>query len=250
MPQHRRSEDEPVLDPPDGTLDLRIRKRIRTKDMVQKEALRLFDEKGYDQTTVDDIAHAAAMSPRTFFRYFPTKEDVVLWDEYDEYPMENVLRLRSDEDVLTQLTLRVRELFARVYRDDPDRVLARTRLSFTVPEVRARFLDQQLMMLGPYIARIEELVGVHQDDMTIRVSLVAIFGAIFVALERWQRNGGRDDLLQLVDEAFGTLVGTADRLRDTARAAEGSGAPSGARETPAAASRSSSRLTEGRRPAR
>ena len=58
--------------------DLRERKRTKTRLMIQAEAFRLFAEKGYENTTVDDIAFAAAISPRTFFRYFPTKEDVVL----------------------------------------------------------------------------------------------------------------------------------------------------------------------------
>src|SRR5215475_6141459 len=63
--------------------DLRERKRTRTRLAIQAEAIRLFAEKGYENTTVEDIAYAAAISPRTFFRYFPTKEDVVIWDEYD-----------------------------------------------------------------------------------------------------------------------------------------------------------------------
>jgi len=49
--------------------------------MIQPEALGLFREQGYENTTVEAIAFAAAISPGTFFRYFPTKEDVVLWDE-------------------------------------------------------------------------------------------------------------------------------------------------------------------------
>src|SRR5215468_1308232 len=77
--------------------DLRERKRTRTRLAIQAEAIRLFAEKGYDNTTIEDIAYAAAISPRTFFRYFPSKEDVVLWDEYDPVLDDLVAARPADE---------------------------------------------------------------------------------------------------------------------------------------------------------
>src|SRR6266516_3521141 len=91
------------------SFDLRERKRTSTRLMIQTEALRLFTEKGYAQTTVEEIADAAAISPRTFFRYFPNKEDVVIWDEYDPLALDLLASLlaRTRGAVTDELTLRV-----------------------------------------------------------------------------------------------------------------------------------------------
>ena len=62
---------------------MRERKKAKTRAAIQVHALRLFAAQGYDATTVEQIAEAAEVSPSTFFRYFPTKEDVVLHDGYD-----------------------------------------------------------------------------------------------------------------------------------------------------------------------
>src|SRR5512142_91384 len=128
---------------PDRSSGLRQRKRIRTKQLVQNEALRLIAEKGYEQTTVDDIAHAAAMSPRTFFRYFPTKEDVVIWDEYDDIPLgDEVRKLGREGPPMTRLVGMIRALEGNLYRKNPDLLLLRTKLCLSVPEIRARALEQ------------------------------------------------------------------------------------------------------------
>jgi AcrR family transcriptional regulator len=218
MPHHTIPED-PEPNPANDSSDLRRRKRIRTKQMVQKEALRLFVDKGYDQTTVDDIAHAAAMSARTFFRYFPTKEDVVLWDEYDERPMQEVLQIRPGDDPFVQLILRVREIFADIYHKDPELLLTRIKLSFTEPEVRARFFDEQLKLIGPYFEQLADAIGADRDDLRLPVTLGALYGAMMVAVERWQRHDGQDDLLRLFDDAVAALAASATDLRDTIQAA-------------------------------
>jgi AcrR family transcriptional regulator len=63
--------------------DWRHREKNATRDRIRASALRLLGEQGYDTTTVEQIAAAAGVSHMTFFRYFPTKDDVALSDSYD-----------------------------------------------------------------------------------------------------------------------------------------------------------------------
>jgi AcrR family transcriptional regulator len=179
---------------------------VRTKLMIQAEALRLFGEKGYEQTTVDDIAEAAAMSPRTFFRYFPTKEAVVLWDEYDDKPLTEIVAARPDGEPLVRLISAIRAIIAGVHDRDRDLLLARTKLSFRVPEIRARFLDLQLSTAASVFPRLTVALGGDPDDLGMRVMLTAMFAAMLVAVEQWQREDGREELLDVVDRAILALA--------------------------------------------
>jgi AcrR family transcriptional regulator len=77
-------------------LGLRERKKIRTNETFQREAYRLFDENGYANTTVEQIAEAAEVSPSTFFRYFPCKELVLMADDLDRVTIDALARQPAD----------------------------------------------------------------------------------------------------------------------------------------------------------
>jgi len=186
--------------------DLRQRRRMRTKALVQSEALALFAERGYDQTSVEDIADAAAISPRTFYRYFACKEDVVLWDEYDELPPQDLWDARPGEDGFTVMVRCLQALTTQLYNKGPDRLLARTKLSYTVPEIRARFVTQQIDSLGPYYTQLCNALGLSADDLRLAVPVAAAFSAMLVAMEHWQRHDGAEDLPHLMHEAIATLT--------------------------------------------
>jgi AcrR family transcriptional regulator len=200
------------------SFDLRERKRTRTRLMIQTEALRLFGEKGYAQTTVEEIADTAAISPRTFFRYFPSKEDVVMWDEYDPLALDLMESRPDDEPLAEALHAVIRETLGGLYRRDPERLLARVRLAVSVPELRARFFDEQthgVEQLAPLLARKR---GAPADDMQLRVIGSALFAAVSVALDLWQKGGGKSDLLALLDQATDALAEGLRGLQPGARA--------------------------------
>ena len=199
------------------SFDLRERKRTRTRLMIQTEALRLFTENGYAQTTVEEIADAAAISPRTFFRYFPTKEDVVIWDEYDPL-VPDLLESRPDDEPLAE-TFRavIREALAGLYKRDPERLLSRVRLTVSVPELRARFLIEQangVELLAPLLARKR---GARTDDLRLRVIGSSLLAAVSVALDLWQKDSGKSDLLALLDQATDALADAIGELQPTSR---------------------------------
>src|SRR5260370_33715714 len=85
-------------------LGLRERKKLKTKEAIQREALRLFQAQGYAETTIEQIAAAAEISPSTFFNYFPTKEDVVLFDRYDPMIFSMLSSLPRGQPLVTVLS--------------------------------------------------------------------------------------------------------------------------------------------------
>jgi AcrR family transcriptional regulator len=183
--------------------DLRERKRTRTRLAIQAEAMRLFAEKGYESTTVEDIAYAAAISPRTFFRYFPTKEDVVLWDEYDPV-IEDLFAARpADESAASTARAVMVEALGGIYRRDRAELLTRVRLLTTVPELRARLLEAQ-SGAAEFASMIAQQRSV--DELEIRVVVVALSAVIVAALDEWQRDDGKGDLLAIFDRMTKALA--------------------------------------------
>jgi AcrR family transcriptional regulator len=80
----------------EATIGLRERKKQRTREAIVQAAFELFDERGFDGTTVAEIAERAEIAPRTFFAYFPTKDDVVFHDFEEKYAQaETWLRERE-----------------------------------------------------------------------------------------------------------------------------------------------------------
>lgn len=173
---------------------------------IQGEALRLFESQGYAETTIDQIAEASDISPRTFFRYFPTKEDVVLWDEYDAVVGELLTQRPPDEPVGETLRVVTRSAIEGLYRHDAARLLARSRLLFSQPALRARFLEFAREGVEHIGAAFAGSRGLAPDDLVLQVTAAALVDAIGWAIDRWQASDGKADLLALVDEATNALV--------------------------------------------
>lgn len=121
---------------------LRARKKQRTRDAIIQAAVRLFSEKGFENTTVEEIAAAAEVAPRTFYRYFPTKEDVVFVDQdlEDVAAARALLDLRPAESDMDRVTRAVREVL-KVTGRNLDSLAEMYRLVETTPALQLRMLE-------------------------------------------------------------------------------------------------------------
>jgi AcrR family transcriptional regulator len=189
---------------------LRARKKQKTRESIQREAMRLFGKQGYDQTTVEQIAAAADISPSTFFNYFPTKEDVVLYDAYDPVLASLLLERPADEPLSISFR-RVLEAMGGIFERDREIILARGRLWFAVPALRARIWEEmekaQVFMSG----LIAQRSGRVADDFETRVTVAVMVTAAMEAMGEWLRRDGKGSFVTLVNEAL-DLVEAGARL--------------------------------------
>jgi AcrR family transcriptional regulator len=185
---------------------LRERKKIETLHRLQEEALRLFDEQGYDATTIEQIAESAGVSASTFYRYFPTKEDVVVQDEYDPL-IVNVFESQSESDApLDALRAVLRVLFAEFTDADIERVRRRVRMIFAVPALRARQVQQTTATEELLARMVAERTGRAPDELEVRHFTALIVTSWTVAISAWaETEGTKDDLAATMDRCLAHL---------------------------------------------
>jgi len=192
-------------------LGLRERKKIKLRRSVQREALRLFAEQGYDATTVEQIADAADISTTTFYRYFPTKEDTVLHDEYDRI-VEDVVAGSDPDDSLVQVVRQVFAALAAALEEERESALARLRLRESVPALKARTGAEGQQNRDLYVALFARRTGRSADDYRLRVTAAALTAAQLEAVQAWGRADGEDSLPRLMDDAVSVLEPLLDAL--------------------------------------
>ena len=193
---------------------LRERKKLKTKAAIQRAALRLFKKRGYDETTIEDIAEAAEISPSTFFNYFPSKEDVVIYDEYDPMMFSMITEAPPDERLSTTVR-RVLDVFAQILENDSEDILERSRLVLEVPELRARIWEEIEKARDMFAGVIAARSGREAADFEVRMVAMVLVTIAFEASIEWVRADGKlkmTDLFQRAVEAIGL-----DHLLDSVR---------------------------------
>ncbi|MEV0831157.1 TetR/AcrR family transcriptional regulator [Nonomuraea rubra] len=179
------------------------------KHRLAEAAVALFDENGYDATTVDDIAARAGVSRSTFFRHYRSKEDAIFPD-HDALLDKIDARLRASTagTAIAAITDAVRIVLAH-YVDDAEVSLRRYRLVRQVPALR----DREIASVARYQRLFREFVGTwlgDTPDAGLRAELMAasVVAAHNQVLRGWLRAGGTYDPSDRLDHALGYVIAT------------------------------------------
>ncbi len=196
---------------------LRERKKLATRRSLRRVALDLVAERGFAHVTVEDIAEAADVSPRTFFNYFPSKEAAVVGADPDRVAAlrERIAREAPGEPVLTALRL-VMTSEAEAWADEltelgggggPTDWLRRMKGARADPHLRAAHAAQMAMVERAIAEGLAERLGTDPDRDPYPGLLAAMAAGVFRStMNFWAGSGGTVPLDQLIDLAFRALA--------------------------------------------
>lgn len=183
----------------------RERKRAQTHEALIEAAMRLFHRKGFEATTVEDITEAVDVSPRTFFRHFGTKEDVVFAGHEAQIELlDAALAERpADEPILDAIVGAIGGL-AHVLDGQSDVIQTQRMLVESSSALRARSAQLRDQLAGVVADFVAERLGVSVET-DLRPMLVggAVVGALGAAIDTWAEVG--DNLPARVNEALALL---------------------------------------------
>ncbi|GGL76623.1 TetR family transcriptional regulator [Streptomyces fumigatiscleroticus] len=184
---------------------LRERKKIKTREAIRAAAYALIGEQGYEATTVEQIADRAEVSPSTVFRYFPTKEDIVLTDEYDAVMLREFQARPADEPWPDSLRHVMRSAVSLGTRQEPETTRLRTRLMAEVPAVRSRMLETTSVTGRLLAGALAERTGLDARSLEVRVFSMSLIGGLMEASRYWAEQGHQGELADLVDRALDVM---------------------------------------------
>ncbi|WP_113699756.1 TetR family transcriptional regulator [Nonomuraea lactucae] len=191
---------------PDQKLWTRTRQAVHAE--VARTAMELFLSRGFEATTIDDIAAAAGISRRSFFRYFGTKEDIVLGDlaAQGELIRKELEARPADEDAWTALLNALRDA-PRLGQDDAT-MLKISKMLYETPSLRARSIEKHLQwqaLLTPEIRRRLGVAPDDEDDLRADAIVACMLACLDIAGEAWTRSNGSRSLEELVLSAVAAV---------------------------------------------
>jgi len=183
---------------------LRERKKAKTREAIQHHALELFRTHGYAATTVDQIVTAAEVSESTFFRYFPTKEAVVLTDELDPLFAAALLEQPAKLGVVAALRHAMRSVFETMNADELADLRDRSVMILDVPELWGAALVQLTEGMQLIADMVAQRLGRTADEAEVR-TFAGAFTGVMIGLQQTWAEQPEVDIVDSLDEAMAYL---------------------------------------------
>ena len=202
----------PETEPP---ASLRERKKQATRRLLRRAAFELVAERGLASVTVEDIAEAADVSPRTFFNYFPSKEAVLFGGdperaaELRERVATNAPGASALDALRTVLTQDSESMSGelRSLGGDPAEWLRKMKVARADPHVRAAHAASMSLLERSLAEGLADRLGADQENDPYPAVLAAAgVATVRACLSFWAGNGGTVPLSELIDQAFQTLA--------------------------------------------
>ena len=187
-------------------LSLRERKKRLAQATIEEAALRLFQQQGYEHTSIQDIADAVMMSSRTFFRYFASKEEVLLGPMHTIQSDGRRFLQRVAPTASPQAALRATfEELASQFQQQRATFLIRYQVAMQIPSVAPIYLavliETELALSDVLCAYLE--AGTSRQEMHFLVALYTT--ALRVALQEWLEQEAQGDLVSMLRKYLDSL---------------------------------------------
>ncbi|MEW5812130.1 MAG: TetR family transcriptional regulator [Actinomycetota bacterium] len=167
---------------PNHAEGLRERKKRQTREAVRLAAFRLFEQFGYSETTVEQIAEAADVSPRTFFRYFPNKAALLIPDHLMRPIIKRFLAAPADLSPIAAYRHAVEQVFAGLAGPEWNDEMARQRLLYTLPEASGALYAEYIHTIELITQALATRLGRPAEDPHLRMTAGAMTGVMMAAL--------------------------------------------------------------------
>jgi len=183
---------------------LRERKRQQTRERLTRVAMALFLERGFEATTLDDIAAAADISRRSFFHYFGSKEDVVFaWHEDSTAALVAAVAARPSSE--SMLTAAENAIFAMVRQLEPGEAIAMACLKRDNPALQARDQVKYEKLERALAEALSKRAGHRTEKLEARLAAMIATGAMRIGGDIWTAGGARERPEALVKRIFAAI---------------------------------------------
>ena len=186
-------------------LGLRARKRLTAMRRIQHTAFELFEREGFEGVTIERIAAAAEVSPSSVYRYFGTKEQLVLWDEYDPAAFQAFADELEHHPPLAAMRVAVARVGEAFFGSDRERIVRMVRFSYEEPSVKAAMLEQLEEAAQAIAAMVAHVHRRDPLDLEVQVFAKAVTGAIEVGFRHWYGQGFVQPLEEVIDRGLALL---------------------------------------------